>query len=139
MPGLPIENLRGKKYRRPQGRPKGYRPKGRSAEDGKFYSIQTRFSYRPETLEIIYRRSRLSGKAPSAWLDFIIQDLESNGKLLSEVKERNLTIKEVKKLIACFDLLNSPTAVDTLLAKLRTALDVAEAIDVDAEDERDSE
>jgi hypothetical protein len=87
----------------------------------------------PETLAIIYQRSRLSGKSPDAWLDFIIQDLESKGKLLSKAKEKNLTITEVRKLIACFELLNNPIAVDTLLTRLRTALDVAEAIDVDAE------
>jgi hypothetical protein len=89
----------------------------------------------PETLAIIYQCSRLAGKSPDSWLDFIIQDLDSKGKLLSEAKEKNLTITEVRKLIACFDLLNSPIAVDTLLTRLRTALDVAEAIDVDAEPE----
>jgi hypothetical protein len=131
---LPAKSIKGQKYRRPRGRPKGYRPKDR---DGANLGIRTRFRYLPETLAIIYRRSREAGRSPDAWLDFVIQDLEKQGKLLSEAKEKNLTIAEVRKLVACFELLNNPIAVDTLLTRLRTALDVAEVIDVDAEPDSD--
>jgi hypothetical protein len=137
MAELPAKSLKGQQYQRPRGRPKGYKPKTRSKSNGVRYGLRTRFSFLPETLAIIYRCSRNSGKSPGSWMDFVIQDLESKGKLLDELKEKNLTIKEVRTLIEAFELLNNPIAVDTLLTRLRTALDVAEAIDVDAEPDGD--
>jgi hypothetical protein len=95
--------------RRRRGRPWG-------STNGLPQRVRQRLNLAPETVETIQRCAAASGLGVGQWVDFLIADYGSDGQLLADRRERDLTIREARCLVDLATSLTHAKNVDDIIA-----------------------